>query len=172
MPSVRGSKLPLVSTSPVASSSITVAGGTRPPIPTTVGAGRGLPEESTVTEGPVSSVVVRLALSLPPGRNSATRPPTTTASPTATVGATEVNTNSASEVAWSASGRGSWRKKPLAARAVTTPVTPETSWPFLGERWPAPWRSWIAVAATTSTVSVQLPVCGSGSSLAASTSAA
>ncbi len=109
MPSVAGSKLPLVSTLPLASSSITSPGGTRPPVPTTVAAGSGLPEDATVTCGLVISVVVRLVLLPPPGRNSDTRPLTATASPTATVGAPEVNTNSASEVATSVSGLGSWK---------------------------------------------------------------
>src|SRR5574341_2693520 len=113
MPSLAGSKTPLVSTAPLASSSITSPGGTRPPVPTTVAAGSGLPDDSTVTAGPVSSVVVRLVPVAPPGRNSETRPPTTTESPTATVGAAEVNTNSPSEVAGSLSGLGSWSQKPL-----------------------------------------------------------
>src|SRR6266545_4463888 len=153
-----------------ASSSITSVGGTRPPVPTTVGAGSGLPDDSTVTDGPVISVVVRLvAPSAPPGRNSDTRPPTTTASPTATVGAEELNTNSPSEVAGSASGLGSWNQKPLVVRAVTIPETPATTWPLRGETWLAPWMSWIAVGTTTLTVSVQVAVCGAGSSLLALT---
>src|SRR5919109_670904 len=106
MPSLAGSKVPLVSTLPLASSSITSPGGTRPPLPTTVAAGGGLPEDSTVTCGLAISVVVRLVLVAPPGRNSDTTPSTETASPTATVGAPEVNTNSASEVAGSVSGLG------------------------------------------------------------------
>src|SRR6266545_5572898 len=168
MPSVDGSKTPLVSTSPVASSSMAWLGGTRPPVPTTVGAGAGLPDDSTVTVGPVTSVLVRLAAPLaPPGRNSETRPPTTRLSPTATVGAEEVNTNSPSEVAGLSSGLGSWSQTPLDARAVTIPGTPATTWPLRGDRWPAPWMSWIAVGTTTLTVSVQVAVCGVGSSLAA-----
>src|SRR6266542_1900943 len=131
MPSDAGSNTPLLSTSPVASSSMTSVGGTRPPVPTTVGGGRGLPDESTETDGPVISVVVRLVLPVPPGRNSETRPPTTTASPTVTLGVDEVNANSPSEVASLESGLGSWNQKPFEARAVTMPVTPETSWPYL-----------------------------------------
>jgi hypothetical protein len=91
----------------VASSSITVGGGTRPPGPITVGNGRGLPVEETTTVGAVISVVVRFVLSDPPARNSVTVPSTKTASPTATVGATEVKTKMPSEVASFASGDGS-----------------------------------------------------------------
>jgi hypothetical protein len=93
----------------VTSASVTVLGGTRPRTPTMVGAGNGLPLECTTTEGAVSSVVVRLALAAPPGRNSATRPATSTPSPTNTAGLAEVNTNSASEVPGSASAFGSCR---------------------------------------------------------------
>ena len=50
-----------------------VSGGTRPPVPITVGAGSGLPVESTETDGEASSVVVRLPVVAPPGRNSCTR---------------------------------------------------------------------------------------------------
>src|SRR6266496_5803296 len=165
MPSKAGSNTPLVSTSPVASSSMTSVGGTRPPVPTTVGGGSGLPDERTETDGPVISVVVRLVAPLaPPGRNSETRPLTTTASPTHTAGVDEVNTNSPSEVASLESGLGSWNQKPLVVRAVTTPVTPATGWPLRGDRWPAPWMSWIAVATTTFTVSVQVADCGVGRS--------
>src|SRR5262249_37848317 len=73
--------------------------------------------------------------------NSATWPFTRTASPTATVGAALVKTKMASEVAGSASGSGSWRKKPLPVRAVTMPATLATAWPTFGERWAAPWIS-------------------------------
>jgi hypothetical protein len=72
-PSLAGSKTPLVSTLPVASSSITVFGGIRPPVPTTVGAGSGLPVDTTVTAGEASSVVVRFPVVEPPGLNSCTR---------------------------------------------------------------------------------------------------
>ena len=106
-PSLAGSKTPLVSTSPLASSSITVLGGIRPPVPTTVVAGSAFPCESTVTDGKASSVVVRLAVDAPPGRNSWTRPFTLTASPTLTDGADDVKTKIPSEVAGSASGLGS-----------------------------------------------------------------
>jgi hypothetical protein len=89
--------------------SITVEGGTRPPFPTTVAAGSGFPLESTITEGDVSSVVVRLALLEPPGWNSTTLPPTSTASPTETPpAAEEPKTKIPSEVPGSPSGFGSW----------------------------------------------------------------
>ena len=108
-PSSPGSKLPLVSTLPsVVSFSITWFGGTRPPVPTTVGSGSKLPLESTFVVGlPESSVVVRLPVVAPPGRNSCTRPRTLTESPTETLGADEVKTKMPSEVAGSASGLGS-----------------------------------------------------------------
>jgi len=61
-----------------------------------------------LTVGEVSSVVVRFPLEAPPGRNSWTRPVTLTESPTPAVGADEVKTKIASEVASSASGAGSW----------------------------------------------------------------
>jgi hypothetical protein len=108
MPSFAGSKTPLVSTLPVASSSITVVGGIRPPIPMTVGTGSTLPLERTVIDGETSSVVVRFVEDVPPGRNSETLPLTVTLSPTLTTeGATLVNTKIASDVASSASGLGS-----------------------------------------------------------------
>src|SRR5215212_3402101 len=113
MPSAAGSNAPLVSTSPVASSSITVVGGTRPPAPTTVGAGSGLPLERTTTVGAPSCVVVRFVEPAPPGRNSATVPVTDTASPTETAGADDVNTKMPSDVASSASGAGSCIQKPF-----------------------------------------------------------
>jgi hypothetical protein len=83
---------------------MTVLGGIRPPVPRTVGAGRELPLETTATVGDVISVVVRFAVEAPPGRNSATRPPTRTSSPTATVGDELVKTNIASDVASLPSG--------------------------------------------------------------------
>ena len=78
IPSVAGSKEPLDSTSPSASSSITLVGGTRPPAPITVCA-IAAPGPPGVTAGEVISVVVRFALVDPPGRNSVTRPLTVTA---------------------------------------------------------------------------------------------
>src|SRR5262245_31217854 len=105
MPSVDASNVPEVSTLPVASLSITLVGGTRPPAPTTTGAGSALPLDSTTTVGEVISVVVRLVRpSSPPGRNSNTRPDTDTRSPTDTVGALLVKTKMPSEVASFASG--------------------------------------------------------------------
>ena len=110
MPSLAGSNKPLVSTLPVASSSITSEGGTRPPLPITMGAGRGLRDESTVVVGDVISVVMRFVLDEPPGRNSLTRPLAVTESATATAaGAVAVTTKIASEVASSVSGFGSCR---------------------------------------------------------------
>jgi hypothetical protein len=77
MPSSAGSNtVPSASTSPAAASSaMTRRGGTRPPSPTTVGAIA--PAPAGVTVGAAISVVVRLTP--PPARNSATRPPTSTA---------------------------------------------------------------------------------------------
>ena len=107
-PSLAGSNVPLVSTSPLASSSMTVLGGMRPPVPTTIGAGKRLPRETTAIVGPESSVVVRLPEDAPPGRNSWTFPLTVTASPTLTVvGELLVNTKIPSLVAGSESGFGS-----------------------------------------------------------------
>jgi hypothetical protein len=92
----------------VASSSITVAGGTRPPLPITVVAGSGLPLDTTVIVGETSSVVVKFVLDEPPARNSWTVPFTRTESPTLTaLGADDVKTKMPSEVASFASGFGS-----------------------------------------------------------------
>src|ERR1044072_1362633 len=104
MPSLAGSKVPEVSTlPPLASSSITVVGGTLPPVPMTAGAGTGL-VPSVVMLGEVISGVVRLGEVAPPGRNPDTVPLTAIAWPTLTVGAPEVNTNRPSEVAGLVSG--------------------------------------------------------------------
>src|SRR5262245_24869038 len=102
MPSAAGSKVPADSTSPLTSSSITVVGAIRPPWPITVAGGSALPLESTATvrPGAPTSVVVRLSNAEDvgrqdgeqPGRNSATVPPTSTESPTATAGAAAVKT--------------------------------------------------------------------------------
>ena len=56
-----------------------VCGGATRSIPSITGAGSGLPLDSTVTCGPVSSVVVRLSFD---ARYSATAPSTLTRSPT------------------------------------------------------------------------------------------
>ena len=125
-----------------------VSGGMRPPVPITVGAGSGLPVESTATVGEASSVVVRFPLETPPGRNSCTRPVTRTESPTVAVGADEVKTKMPSEVAGSASGFGSWIQKPFVLLAVTIPRT-FTIWPLKGEMCVAPCTSWIGVAAVS-----------------------
>jgi hypothetical protein len=123
MPSVAGSKVPLVSTEPFASSSMTRFGGTRPPAPSTVAAGRLFPVERSAIEGEISSVVVRLFTpSLPPGRNSLTVPVTWTEAPTVTVGAESVKTRMPSEVASTASGVGPCIQKPFDRVAVTMPA--------------------------------------------------
>ena len=111
MPSWAGSNAAMSdSTSPMASSSITSDGGTRPPRPITVSA-IVAPGPSGTTRGPVISVVVRLAVDAPPGRNSSTSPLTRTALPTAALagGAAPVKTKTASEVRGSPSATGSWR---------------------------------------------------------------
>ncbi len=161
-PSVAGSNVPVVSTSPLESSSITVDGGTRPPGPTIVGAGTDA-APVTVIVGLVSSVVVRLSVPPePPGRNSATVPLTVTASPTFTVGAELVKTNRPSLVAGSASGCGSWNQNPLPPLAVTTPVTLATSLPFIGDRCAEPWMSWILASTGSGSGGVEVSVFGDG----------
>ncbi len=85
--------------------------------------------EPCATIGDVSSVVVRLSSASAPGRNSETRPLTSTGSPTSTVGALEVNTKMPSDVASWPSGCGSCMKNPLPRTAVTTPGTCEADWP-------------------------------------------
>ncbi len=57
MPSLAASKVPLVSTLPVASSSMTLVGATRPPAPTTVGA-IAAPGPAGVTVGDTISVTL------------------------------------------------------------------------------------------------------------------
>ena len=84
-----------------------LVGSVRPPLPRTVVAGNGFTVESVAIVGPVISVVVRLALVAPPGRNSVTSPETRTESPTFTVGADEVKTRMPSDVSSFASGVGS-----------------------------------------------------------------
>src|SRR6476469_8902199 len=126
-----------------------VCGGAVRSTPSTTGAGRGAEVRSTVVVAPVSSVVVRLLPPpLPPGRNSATRPSTLTASPTAVVGAEPVNTNRPSLVAGSSSGVTSCIQYPERLVAVTTPCTPCTVRPAYGERWPAPCTSWMVWVST------------------------
>ena len=107
-----------------------MSGGTRPPLPITTGAGSGLPVESTEIVGEVSSVVVRLPVVAPPGRNSWARPVVLTWLPTvaAADGTELVKTKMPSEVASSASGFGSCIQKPFDVRAVTIPST-RTVWP-------------------------------------------
>src|SRR5690349_6578658 len=87
-------------------------GAVSPPTPMTTGAGRAAPVDTTVTVGLPISVLDRL-LAAPPGRNSLTRPVTSTLSCTAAVGAEPVNTKMPSLVAGFASGLGSWIQKPL-----------------------------------------------------------
>ena len=142
MPSCAGSNSPLDSTLPIASSSITRFGGTRPPSPTTVGSiAAPAPPGYTVTRS--SSVVVRLIVLAPPGRNSLTRPETVTAVPAVTVGWDDVNTKMPSDVAGLSSGWGSCIQKPLLRTAVTTPGTKDVRCPASGDRCAAPWMSWI-----------------------------
>src|SRR5918997_2257972 len=114
MPSCAGSNVPLVSTLPAASSSITSLGGTRPPAPITVVAGSGcgpVPAAPVpgrrVIDGDGICVRDRLVEPDPPGRNSATVPLTLRESPTLTVGAEDVNTKIASDVLAFVSGVGS-----------------------------------------------------------------
>src|SRR5918999_1597837 len=142
MPSSAESNVPLDSTLPKASLSITLLGGTRPPAPTTVGAIAG-PSSAGYTVTRSSSVVVRLSVLEPPGRNSVIRPETVTASPAATVGAEDVKTKIASEVAGSASALGSCIQKPLPRTAVTTPGTCDVRCPASGDKCALPWISWI-----------------------------
>ena len=87
-----------------------MVGGTRPPLPTSVGAIVPVPAGRAVAL--VSSVTVRLALVAPPARNSLTRPVTVTAVPgwSAASGAVLVKTKMPSDVRVSRSGRGSWMK--------------------------------------------------------------
>src|SRR5439155_468025 len=123
-PSFAGSKVPLVSTLPPASSSITWSGGTRPPVPTTVAGGSGFPEERTVMDGePESSVVVRFPVDEPPGRNSWTRPLTLSASPTLTVAAWTVTVH-VSFAAKSVAGSSVNVVGPPLTDAVCPPLVP------------------------------------------------
>ncbi len=148
---------------------MTIVGWVRPPIPTTVAGGSAFPDERTVTDGPVISVVVRLALAAPPGRNSATVPLTRTASPTDTAGAELVKTKIASEVASLESGSGSWIQKPLPDVTVTIPVVFSVL-PARGERCAAPWMSWIGTGGAGGASVVKLktksPAMLSGGSMA------
>src|SRR5205823_1886586 len=106
----------------------------------------GLRVESEVTVGdPESSVVVRLPVEAPPGRNSCTRPFTCTESPGLTAGVDDVKTKAPSDVstfasqsAWAASSQ-----KPFVDFAVTIPLV-DTTCPLYGETCVAPWIAWIA----------------------------
>jgi hypothetical protein len=101
--------------------------------PNRTGAGSGLPEEISVTSTmPLISVMLK---------NSTTSALTSTRSPTETVGAEPVKTKRPSEVSGSASGVGSWMKKPLKATAVTTLPLVRRVWPANGEVRPLPWIS-------------------------------
>ena len=120
-------------------------------MPSTVGAGTALPLEriATCAFELVIWVIVRLSGSFP-ARNSVTVPLTLTRSPTTAVGDAFVKTKTASEVAGSASGVGSWiqtPRPPAVRRAVTMPSTPFTLWPSLGEMCAAPWTSAIVEGA-------------------------
>src|SRR5690349_18374513 len=102
-------------------------GGTRPPVPTRIGVGVGLPDDKTLTVGEPISVLLRPPA---PGRNSLTVPLTSTESPTFTVGAVDVKTKIPSDVETSASGLGSCIQKPFDFLAVTMPGTFPTSCPL------------------------------------------
>ena len=138
MPSCQGSKTGFSSTSPCESLSMNRSGGRRPPLPSRVGAT--VPVPAGVTTALESSVVVRLSGSLP-GRNSSTRPSTTTGVPIA--GRPPRKTKMPSDVRRSWSGRASCIQKPLLPTAVTTPGTAATVLPSYGERCRLPWMSWI-----------------------------
>ena len=89
--------------------------------------------------GEPSSVVVRLPLATPPGRNSCTR--AADAEPRRRPrrsGAEEVKTKMPSEVASSASGFGSCIQKPFVVLAVTIPGT-RTTWRLQRRDVAAPW---------------------------------
>src|ERR1700754_2158110 len=110
MPLIAGANVGVLSAVAVGLAWIPGVGGTPPPAPITTGDGRAFPDDTRAMVGEPISVVVRLLVPVaPPGRNSCTVPDTSTASPTATVGAADVKTNTASDVAGSASGVGSWR---------------------------------------------------------------
>ncbi len=166
IPSVVASNEPLVSTSPEASSSITAVGGTRPAAPMTVSAISD-PGPPGVTVGEVISVVVRFALVAPPGRNSVTRPVTVTACPTETDAPMPVpKTRIASEVATLASPFASCIVKLFGRTDVTTPGTPDTTFPTSGDTCAAPWiwEIWAAVP-TVVKVTTRFAVMVSGGSL-------
>ncbi len=140
IPSWAGSKTLPVSTLPPESLSITVVGGVRPPAPTTVGAIAAAGPFGVTTASAIS-VVVRLPVEAPPGRNSATRPLTSTALPIETGDDEPVNAKMPSDVDVLPSPVASWTKTPFDVFAVTTPGTAETRRPSSGDRWPAPWIS-------------------------------
>ena len=62
----------------------------RPPAPTTIAAGRSLPEDRISMVGPLSWVSARFPVEAPPAMYSSTVPVTSAASPTATEGAPPV----------------------------------------------------------------------------------
>ena len=104
--------------------------------------------------GPPSSV---RAWAMVAGRNSVTRPDTSTESPTATVGEVEPrNTKIPSLVSGSASAVGSCiqkpRELPVVRTAVTMPGTLVTDCPTIGEIRPVPWMSWMRVDPGTGSV--------------------
>src|SRR6185312_2911959 len=105
-----------------------------------INAGRGIPLLFTITAVTLPiSVLVPVTPNKVVVPNSITVPDTETPSPTATVGALEVNTKMPSEVFGSASlvASGSCKKNPLDFNSVTTPVV-ETKLPFSGEVEPLP----------------------------------
>jgi hypothetical protein len=133
---------------PDASSSITLEGGTRPPGPMTVSS-IVTPGPPGVTVGEAISVVARLVLVGPPGRNSVTTPDTVTASPTATAPPIPVaKTRIASDVATFPSPTASCSVKLFGRSDVTTPLT-ETVRPTSGETCGAPCTCGIVVTSGT-----------------------
>ncbi len=128
-----------------------VAAGSRSAGVRVIGAGSGLPVETTTTVAkPAISVTGGLRGSLD-GMKSCTVPRTRTRLPTAAAagGVLLVKTKIPSEVLTSASlsNSGAWMKKPLPFTAVTTPSTC-TTLSAHGEKTPAPWTSWMATCGT------------------------
>src|SRR5579859_3735741 len=104
----------------------------------TYGAGSGLEWLLTVTVSGATSSVTPAPVAVD-GTNSDTLAVTVTLSPTATVGALLVNTNTPSDVVKSPSPTGSCMKKPFVLSAVTTLFGVVTVWPSSGEAVPWPW---------------------------------
>jgi hypothetical protein len=117
-----------------------LACGDRSSAVSSTAAGRGRPDWSSSTVGPVISVIVSW-LTFEAGTNSSTVPVTRTRLPTAALagGALLVNTNTAFDVAAFPSSLAAWMKKPLLnLRAVTMPSV-TTRLRSCGERNASPW---------------------------------